>query len=80
VGPSGQAAADGDEALGVSEVGVDGAGTEEAGGSGLLEDLAELGEGSGPGGRGGLRWVGKGRRSGGGGVGAGHRRVRTPGR
>jgi hypothetical protein len=39
-----QAAADGDEALGVAEVGVDGAGAEEAGGSGLLEDLAELGE------------------------------------
>jgi hypothetical protein len=37
-----QAPADGDETLGVAEVGVDGAGTEEAGGSGLLEDPAEL--------------------------------------
>jgi hypothetical protein len=61
-----EAAADGDETLGVTEVGVDGAGTEEADGAGLLEDLTEEGE------------LGEG--SGGGGVGAGHRRVRTPGR
>jgi hypothetical protein len=61
-----EAEADGDEALGMAEVGVDGAGSEEPGGTGLLEDLAEerkLGEGSG-----------------GGEVGAGHRRVRIPGR
>jgi hypothetical protein len=37
-----EAAADGDEALGVAEVGVDGAGTEEAGGPGLLEDPTEF--------------------------------------
>ena len=61
-----EAAADGDEPLGMAELGVDGAGTEEAGGAGLLEDLAEKSE--------------RGEGSGGGGVGAGHRRVRTPGR
>jgi hypothetical protein len=78
-----KAAANGDETLGVAQVGVDGAGTEEAGGSGLLEDLAEQrrrrGRGRGLGGFGGLRGEGEGR-GGGGGVGAGHRRVRTPGR
>jgi hypothetical protein len=36
-----QAAADGDEALGVAQMGVDGAWTKEAGNPGLLEDLAE---------------------------------------
>jgi hypothetical protein len=73
-----KAAANGDETLGVAQVGVDGAGTEEAGGSGLLEDLAEQRRRSRRRrGLGGLWRLGEGR---GGGVGAGHRWVRTPGR
>jgi hypothetical protein len=78
-----QAAADGDEAHGMTEVGVDGARAEEAGRSSLLEKLAEL---VGPGGRRGRRGSRRSRRSGpgdrgaGAGVGAGHRPVRTPGR
>ena len=79
-------AADSDEALGVAEVGVDGARPEEARGPGLLED-GEKERRSGPGGPSGIGRVGGarglkrvGERRGGGGVGAGHRRIRTPGR
>jgi hypothetical protein len=69
-----QSAADGDKALGMAQVGVDGARAEQAGGAGLLEDLAEQ-RGLGP-----LKGLGRLGGNGGGGVGAGHRRVTTPGR
>jgi hypothetical protein len=76
-----QATADGDETVGVAEVGVDRTWTQEPGRPGFLEDLAELrrlGVREGPWGQGGhsLRWG----RGGGGRVGAGHRRVSRPGR
>jgi hypothetical protein len=62
-----QAAAHGDEPVGVAEVGVDRAGAQEPGGAGLFEDLVELGS---------PEWG----RGGGGSVGAGHRQVSRPGR